>query len=158
MARAAWRLVLVFAAAGGFVLGTARAVAAPGDKSSYHFFNPTPREFMRELSTDRPDQTESPYTVDAGHFQVEMDFVNATFDRDQSGCGDVRTEICEIAPLNLKVGLLNNVDLQFVLESHVRSRVEDRIANTVAEASGCGDGWGEGLVGRRAPRAARRTA
>ena len=94
---------------------------------------------MRELSTDRPDQTESPYTVDAGHFQVEMDFVNATFDRDQSGGGDVRTEIWEIAPLNLKVGLLNNVDLQFVLESHVRSRVEDRVANTVDEASGFGD-------------------
>ena len=36
---------------------------------------------MREMSTDRPDQTESPYTVDAGHFQVEMDFFKFTYDR-----------------------------------------------------------------------------
>src|SRR5688572_5942243 len=41
-------------------------------KSHYHLFNPTPRAQMREMSTDRPDQTESPYTVDAGHVQVEM--------------------------------------------------------------------------------------
>lgn len=42
--------------------------AAP-DKSGYHLFNPTPTALMREMSTDRPDQTESAYTADAGHFQ-----------------------------------------------------------------------------------------
>ena len=62
------------------------------DKNQYHLFNPTPPERMRELSTDRPDQTESPHTVDAGHFQLEMDFVSAAFDRDDSGRADVRTE------------------------------------------------------------------
>jgi hypothetical protein len=36
---------------------------------------------MREMSTDRPDLTESAYTVDAGHFQVEMDVVRYTYDR-----------------------------------------------------------------------------
>ncbi len=40
------------------------------DKSGYDLFHPTPRDLMREMSTDRPDQTESPYTVYAGHFQV----------------------------------------------------------------------------------------
>ena len=35
---------------------------------------------MREMSTDRPDKTESPYTVDAGHFQIEWDLFN--FERD----------------------------------------------------------------------------
>ena len=91
------------------------------------------------MSTDRPDQTESPHTVDAGHFQVEMDLVNATFDRDRSGGGDVRTEVWEIAPLNLKLGLLNHVDIQFVLDTHVHSRVEDRVAGTVDKTSGFGD-------------------
>jgi hypothetical protein len=33
---------------------------------------------MRELSADRPDKTDCPFTVDAGHFQVEMDFANLT--------------------------------------------------------------------------------
>jgi hypothetical protein len=41
------------------------------DKSSYTLFSPTPRDQMRELSADRPDATESAYTVDAGHVQIE---------------------------------------------------------------------------------------
>lgn len=120
-------------------LFAAEAAEPTSDKNSYHVFNPTPRELMRELSTDRPDQTESAYTVDAGHFQVELDFVNATFDRDYSDGGSVRTEEWSIAPLNLKVGLLNNVDIQFVLDTHVDSRVEDRVAGTVDETSAFGD-------------------
>ncbi len=51
------------------------------DKSHFNLFNPTPRELMRELSTDRPDKTESPYTVDAGRVQVELDLVTYTSDR-----------------------------------------------------------------------------
>src|SRR5262245_32432486 len=82
---------------------------APPDKWGYTLFGPTPRELMRPMSTDRPDQTESPYTVDAGHFQVEMHHVNALFDHDQSGDGDVRTIDYGLAVLNLKAGLLNNV-------------------------------------------------
>jgi hypothetical protein len=112
---------------------------APPDKSGYNLFHPTPRELMREMSTDRPDQTESPYTVDAGHFQVEMDFANATFDHDKSRGGDVKTEVWGVAPLNLKLGLLNNVDIQFLLDPYVDVRVEDRVANTVDNASGFGD-------------------
>jgi hypothetical protein len=108
------------------------------DKTSYHLFHPTPRGWMRELSTDRPDMTESPYTVDAGRFQVEMDLVGAVFDRDQSDGGDVRTTGWGTS-LNLKLGLLNNVDLQLVLDPYVHERVEDRVANTLDEASGFGE-------------------
>jgi hypothetical protein len=109
------------------------------DKSIYNLFNPTPRESMREMNTDRPDQTESPYTVDAGHFQLEMDFVSAEFDRDQTDGRDLRTESWNVAPMNLKVGLLNNVDLQFLLDTYRHSRVEDHKVPRVTEASGFGD-------------------
>ena len=109
------------------------------DKSIYNLFNPTPRELMRKMNTDRPDQTESPYTVDAGHFQLEMVFVSAGFDRDRTGGGDVRTETWNVAPLNLKVGLLNNVDLQLILETYRRSRVDDLKVRRVTETSGFGD-------------------
>gem|GEM_PF-5119181 len=64
---------------------------APPDKSAFHLFHPTPTEWMREFSTDRPDQTESPHTVDAGHFQIEVDAVTAEFDRDRTNGGDVRS-------------------------------------------------------------------
>ena len=93
---------------------------------------------MREMSTDRPDQTESPYTVDAGHFQVEMDAVSAVFDRNRSGGGDVQTTGWGTS-INLKAGLLNNVDIQFVLDPYVKVKVEDRAAGNESTVSGFGE-------------------
>lgn len=123
--------------AGG--LGAAELTGLSPDKRRYHLFHPTPPQLMRELSTDRPDQTESPRTVDAGHFQLEMDWVNAVFDRESRGGNDLQTEGWALAPLNLKVGLLNNVDLQLLLDPYVRVRVRDRASRTLDSASGVGD-------------------
>lgn len=109
------------------------------DKSAYHWANPVPRALLRELSTDRPDQTESPYTLDAGHYQLEMDFVNYTRDRAKTGGGDVVTEALSLAPLNLKWGVTNHVDVQLLLDPHVRVRTEDRRSGAVTTASGFGD-------------------
>jgi hypothetical protein len=117
----------------------AQADEAATDKSKFHLFNPTPRELMRELSTDRPDQTESPYTVDAGHFQIEMDLANGTIDRDTSNGGDVRSQVFGFGGVNLKAGLFNNVDLQVVLDGYVDSRVKDRVTGITARDSGFGE-------------------
>jgi hypothetical protein len=121
------------ALAGGCLL-----VAASG-QADYQLLNPTPADRLREMSTDRPDKTESPYTVDAGHFQIESDLVNFTQDHDTSGGGDTRTEAWSFATLNLKAGLLANTDLQLILEPHQRVRTEDRAAGTVRRQSGFGD-------------------
>ena len=118
-------------------------VAASGDalpdKSQYDLFTPTPREQMRELSTDRPDKTESAYTVDAGHFQIESDLVTFSHDRDTSGGGDTRVEAWSFASLNLKAGLLNWMDVQLVIESFSHVRTVDRVANTRLTQRGFGD-------------------
>lgn len=45
----------------------------PETNKSYTLFNPVPKREMRDFSIDRPDVTESPITVDAGHFQFEGD-------------------------------------------------------------------------------------
>jgi hypothetical protein len=124
------------------VLLAGALVAAPGlaaEKSGYSVANPVPAALMRELSTDRPDQTESPYTVDAGHFQVELDFVNYTRDHDRSGGADLRAEAWAIAPVNLKLGLTNRLDVQVMIDPHVSLRVENRATGAVARASGFGD-------------------
>ena len=109
------------------------------DKRGYHVFNPTPREYMREMSTDRPDKTESAYTVDAGHFQIEMDFFSYTRDRDTSGGADTRVESWAIAPINFKVGLLNSVDLQTVIETYNFVETDDRVGGTKTRQEGFGD-------------------
>ena len=104
------------------------------DKWRYNLFHPTPEDQMREMSTDRPDQTESAYTVDAGHFQVEMDLVSAVFDRH----GEVQTRGWGTS-LNLKAGLLNNVDIQFVLEPYVTIRQKDLQTDAAGTISGFGE-------------------
>lgn len=93
------------------VAASATAGARAPEKNHYNAFNPTPRPLMRDLSTDRPDATESPYTVDAGHFQVELSF--AEYARD--GAQDQ----FRVLPLNLKLGLTNDADFQLLLDPYV---------------------------------------
>lgn len=101
--------------------------------------NPTPAALLRELSTDRPDKTESPYTVDAGHFQVEADLFTFSQDRDTSDGADTRTDAWRFGVVNLKAGLCNWADLQLVLESYSSVRTDDRVADAVTRQSGFGD-------------------
>ena len=122
---------------------TARTQGADGmtssqlpDKSRYNLFNPTPTEFMRELSADRPDKTDCPFTVDAGHFQIEMDFANMTCNQPNSARGNVRFTAFEIAPMNLKVGLLNDLDFQLVYTSYQWEKTDNRDMGTTERNSG----------------------
>jgi len=104
--------------------------SGPGkiDKSRFNLFNPTPPEYLRDMTIDGPGFTESPYTVDAGHFQLEMALVSYSLFRETVDFGAIyRLEWWSIAPLNIKVGLLNRVDLQLLLEPYniVREREGD---------------------------------
>jgi len=91
---------------------------------------------MRELSADRPDKTDCPFTVDAGHFQIEMDFANMTYNRPNSERGNVRVSAFEIAPMNLKVDLLNNLDFQLVYTSYQWEKTDNRDLGIIERKSG----------------------
>ncbi|WP_432207214.1 transporter [Hymenobacter defluvii] len=71
---------------------------------------------MRLLSTDRPDVTESAYSVDAGHFQVETDVLR--LGRSRLKRQPVAQQELRFNHANLKLGLTHNVDLQVVVESY----------------------------------------
>ncbi len=116
-------------------LESALEQAVSKNKGHYTIFNPVPGDLLRELTPDRPDKTESPYTVDAGHFQLEMDFANLTLDDSNS----VRTRAWNVAPFNIKIGLLNNVDLQFVFDDYLWVCTHDRVTGTTTIQSGVGD-------------------
>ncbi len=109
------------------------------DRRQYNLFNPVPSANLRELITDRPSLTDGPFTLDPGHFQWETDFVNYTHDRDTSGGGDTRTDAWLFMPFNLRVGVLHNLDVQFIAAPYNRVRTEDRIAGTATRQSGFGD-------------------
>lgn len=105
--------------------------APAADKSHYHLFRPTPKGQMREMSTDRPDKTESPYTVDAGHFQIETDILNFSYDRRNPEHSPTRVKSYAIMPVNFKMGLTNKIDIQFVIESYNIVKTRDRDENGV---------------------------
>ena len=87
-------------------LGASAARANASRKSEDTLWNPTPRSEWRAMSADRPDFTESPYTVDAGAFQLEMSFV------DYSQTDDA--ESTTLAPINFKVGRAPNSISTFI--------------------------------------------
>jgi hypothetical protein len=80
-------------------------------KQGYHLFNPTPRDKMREFSIDRPDVTESPNSLDAGHFQFEGDILRW----EKAFRGDAPTQINFWNGL-YKLGLTNKLDIHFGIE------------------------------------------
>ncbi|MEK7348852.1 MAG: transporter [Candidatus Eisenbacteria bacterium] len=67
-----------------------------------------PPAAARELSTDRPDQTESPYTVERGRLQAEFQIASVGH-----GAGSGHAS-WQCAGLNLKRGMARSVDLQLV--------------------------------------------
>ena len=85
------------------------------DKSAYSILNRTPSAALRPFQSDEADKVVSPFTVDAGHFQIEGDFVNYYgYDAKSAGFGGGYNESEDMftwAP-RVKVGLCNNVDLE----------------------------------------------
>ena len=86
-------------------------------------------EPVREMSTDRPDTTESAYSVPAGMFQVEMSF----FDYSRDGDRGTSVEDWVFGQVNFKIGVAENADLQIVFDSYTQSRstengVRDRLS------------------------------
>jgi len=127
-----WGWIMTMLAAGSITAGAQNAPLT--DKSGYNLFNPVPENLMRDLSPDRPDETESAYTVDAGHYQLELDFVNFTFDKS----GGTTTKAWEVGDFNFKVGLLNNMDFQMVYDNYLNVETRDSSGETTTQ-SGFGD-------------------
>jgi len=115
-------------------VANAAATAPTPDKSGYTFFKPTPDALLRELTTDRPDATESPFTVDAGRVQWEMDFANYGRNR----LDGVRTTEWEVAPFNLRLGLTHNVEAG-VFVTPFRREIETPRVGPGGRNSGFGD-------------------
>jgi hypothetical protein len=125
---------VVLAAAHGGRLLAQETNSIPPDKSGYNLFNPVPENLMRDLNPDRPDVTESPFTVDAGHYQLEMDFANFIYDKTDG----TTTKTWEAGDFNFKAGLLNNMDVQLVYDNYLNVRTEDS-PNKSTTQSGFGD-------------------
>ncbi|MCS3869438.1 hypothetical protein J3D55_002354 [Chryseobacterium ginsenosidimutans] len=83
-------------------------------QKKFSLFNPVPRAQMREMETDRPDVTESPVTVDAGHFQLETDLIRTIREKSES----LQTNTLLINQMNLKVGLTHSTAVQIGFQTY----------------------------------------
>jgi hypothetical protein len=129
------------AAAAGVMMGAVVLLGVGGsaladEKSRYSLFNPTPDRLLRDMTTDRPDTTESPFTVDAGRIQVETNLFGYARSRpDQDG---TVTDNYDLGTTNIRIGLASNAELSLVWQPYgvVRTREADPV--NVLRQSGIG--------------------
>jgi hypothetical protein len=118
---------------------SAFAQDASAGKAGYTLFNPTPARLMRDMSTDRPDQTEGPFTVDAGHFQIETDIAKYTYNTYKKDGENTRSKTWNIAPVNFRAGLTNSIDMHVLFDTYLHQTSRDRVAGTKEKVDGSGD-------------------
>jgi hypothetical protein len=73
----------------------------------------------RALSTDRPDKTESAITVPAGRWQFEVEAFTFLLDEHGTDAAVSRTTGWSAGAVNLKLGLTDRLDLQFLLPAWI---------------------------------------
>jgi len=119
------------------VSGLLLAAAARGhgaDKSGYSLANPVPAELLRDLNSDRPDVTEGPFTVDAGHAQLEMDFASYAHNR----LGGTSTSELSAGDFNLRMGVRSNFEAGIFIAPYMRDT-----AATAGEPKETNSGFGD---------------
>jgi hypothetical protein len=123
-----------YAAGALLLLSNAEAVGA--DKDQYWLFNPTPDRLLREMTTDRPDITESPFTVDAGHVQFETTLVGYT--RSEPDQAHTVSDEFEFATTNMRIGITNSSELSLVWQPYGTVRVRQTDPLRIIHQSGVG--------------------
>lgn len=101
----------------------------------YSLFHPVPKEDMREMETDRPDVTESPITVDAGHFQYETDLVRMVRETTETQ----QNNTLLINQGNLKIGIAHSTSVQIGFQTYGRQEEKELDTGTKTTSEGFGD-------------------
>jgi Putative MetA-pathway of phenol degradation len=120
----------------GAAMLAATAASSSADKSQYSLFNPTPDRLLRDMTTDRPDITESPFTVDAGRVQIETNLFGYFRSRPEENA--TVTDIYDVAISNLRIGLTNNVELSLVWQPYGFVRTREVNPVNITHQSGTG--------------------
>lgn len=102
--------------------------------------HPTPDGQLRPMTTERPSKTDSPYSLDAGRFQVESNLYGYTYNDDcvNGTCSESRQHFIG-GSTNLRTGLTDSIDLQLVGDLYRDLTVEDKTAGTKETRQGYGD-------------------
>jgi hypothetical protein len=118
---------------------TAPAATEPPDKSQYTLFDPVPTDQLREFETDRPDKTDSPITIDAGHLQIETGIVDYIDAQDRYEGDNGRDQELDFGQVEFRLGILNNLELQTEVDLLDTDQQQDFIADQSSRQTGFGD-------------------
>lgn len=135
---------LVVIAAGRAALADAPSpTTAPGtqppDKWQYTLLNPTPADQLRGMDTDRPNVTNTPHTIDAGHLQIETGAIDYAYYRDHSSDNNVREDDFDFGQVNFRLGLLNNLEINAVVDAYDIAQAHDYTTGANSRAGSFGD-------------------
>jgi len=104
--------------------------------SGYNLFNPVPEDKLRSFSTDRPTKSNSPYTVDAGHFQYETDLVNYSL----SDYAGTKTRTFQTLDPVWKLGVTGNMDFEIQFNGYQNITNHDSVTGAfLSRGAGFGD-------------------
>ena len=90
---------------------------------------------LRDLCPDRPGKGTSACTVDAGHWQLEVDAIDVTRDRS----GGATTDSWVVADPNLKYGVTDTLDLEAGIAPYEAVHSRDHATGATTTDSGIGD-------------------
>jgi hypothetical protein len=93
---------------------------------------PGSAEELRPLCPDRPGKGTSPCTLDAGHFQIEVDAFDGTFQR----ANGVTSDTYIAASPTLKYGLDDTVELDVGFTPFIAQRTHDGASDATVEGNG----------------------
>lgn len=116
-------------------LATVEGFAQQAETGKYSLFKPVPKEQMREMATDRPGITETPITVDAGHFQYETALFSYGIERAEG----VKTKTFTINELDFHVGLTKSTALQLMFDAYTIENEQERSTGKKTRTEGIGD-------------------
>jgi hypothetical protein len=88
---------------------TSTTTSAPISKSQYTLLNPVPTDQLRGMDTDRPNVTNTPHTIDAGHLQIETGLIDYSYNTDRSNGDTIRNDDLAFAESNFRLGVLNDL-------------------------------------------------
>ncbi len=93
----------------------------------------------RPMSTDRPDATESPFTVEPGRYQIEASAVSFTRERHRPDHEPVRETEWNLAPVNLRMGVSPSAEVQLILDNYRNVEQVDLRTGARERVTGWGD-------------------
>jgi hypothetical protein len=107
------------------------------DRSQYNLFNPTPSDKMRDFNPDRPSVTNGPYTVDPGHWLLEVGLFE--YARDRYNSGGNRLDSFAVGDTNVRLGLTSHAEVDVLFTAYTYLLTKNQNSGPVKRQGGFSD-------------------